>query len=88
MPMHANRPWLTMLEVNGHNIEDASRLRKDEITHINMAELDAVVKGFNLALTWGMKCIKIMTDSTTVKQWIGDGLSGRSRLKTVLPTRC
>ena len=71
-----------VLEVNGDVIEDASWLRKDRVTHINMAELDAVIKGINLALTWKMRRLKIMTDSSAVRQWIADGLSGRSRLKT------
>ena len=71
-----------MLEVDGHIVEDASLLRKDNVTHINMAELDTVVRGLNLALTWEMKRIKIMTDSSTVRQWIDNELSGRSRLKT------
>ena len=52
------------------------------MTHINMAELDTVVKGLNLALTWEMKCIKITTDSSTVRQWIDNGFSGQSGVKT------
>ena len=40
-----------VLEVDGHVVEDASWLRKDNVTHIDMAESDAVVKGLNLALT-------------------------------------
>ena len=70
------------LESNGTVIEDATWLRKDETSHINMAELDAVIKGVNLAIAWGMKEIEIFTDSATVHQWISDGLSGKSRLKT------
>ena len=54
-----------VLEVDGHVIVDASWLRKDNVTDINMAELDAVVKGINLALTWEMKHIRIMTDSSS-----------------------
>uniref|UniRef100_A0A5S6QQT8 Integrase catalytic domain-containing protein n=1 Tax=Trichuris muris TaxID=70415 RepID=A0A5S6QQT8_TRIMR len=47
-----------------------------------MAELDAVIKGLNLAISWGMKNIEVMTDSATVHRWISDGLSGKARLKT------
>ena len=64
-----------VLEVDGHVVEDASWLRKDNVTHIDMAESDAVVKGLNLALMWEMKRIKIVTDSSTVRQWINDGSS-------------
>uniref|UniRef100_A0A5S6R6C0 Integrase catalytic domain-containing protein n=1 Tax=Trichuris muris TaxID=70415 RepID=A0A5S6R6C0_TRIMR len=47
-----------------------------------MAELDAVIKGLNLAVTWKMRWIELMTDSTTVHKWISDALSGRARMKT------
>ena len=67
-----------VLKVDGHAVEDASWLRKDCVTHINMAELEAVVKRVNLDLTWEIKRLKIMTDTSTVRQWIDDGLSGRS----------
>ena len=72
-----------VVEVDDEVIEDASWLRKDGCTsHINMAELDAVVKGLNVALAWGMTTVKVMTDSATVHRWIEDGLTGKSRLKT------
>uniref|UniRef100_A0A5S6QJ61 RNA-directed DNA polymerase n=1 Tax=Trichuris muris TaxID=70415 RepID=A0A5S6QJ61_TRIMR len=70
------------LEVGGSIVEDAAWLRRDEACHINMAELDAVIKGLNLALSWQMNVIELMTDSSTVHRWISDGLSGRTRLKT------
>ena len=42
------------LEVGGQVVEDASWLRKKtDGAHINVAELEAVVKGVNLALKWG-----------------------------------
>ncbi|KRY25976.1 Pol polyprotein [Trichinella spiralis] len=47
-----------------------------------MAELDAVIKGLNLALSWQMRRIRLMTDSATVHRWVSDGLSGKARLKT------
>ena len=47
-----------------------------------MAELDAVVKGLNLALAWKVKRVEVMTDSATVYRWISDGLTGKSRLRT------
>ncbi|KAG0718053.1 hypothetical protein GWK47_053227 [Chionoecetes opilio] len=55
-----------MIEAEGCIIEDASWLRKDDASHINMAELDAVVKGLNLALAWQIKEVELLTDSSTV----------------------
>ncbi|KAF0291110.1 Intracisternal A-particle Pol-related polyprotein [Amphibalanus amphitrite] len=66
----------------GDVIEDACWLRRDEATHINMAELDAAVRGINLALAWDMKTIELKTDSATVHRWVSDALSGRARLRT------
>ena len=71
-----------VVEMDGDVVEDASWLRKKEVGHINMAELDAVVRGMNLVLTWKVKRVEVMTDSATVFQWISDGLTGKSRLRT------
>lgn len=71
-----------VLQVNDETVEDASWLRKEDCSHINMAELDAVLKGVNLAITWKMKRIKVMSDSRSVFHWIQNALSGKSRLKT------
>ena len=70
------------LEVDGEVIEDASWLRTEDATHINLAELDATLKGINLALAWNTRTIRLLTDSRTVFHWIKDALSGRARLKT------
>uniref|UniRef100_A0A5S6Q0X4 RNase H domain-containing protein n=1 Tax=Trichuris muris TaxID=70415 RepID=A0A5S6Q0X4_TRIMR len=70
------------LEVGGSILEDAAWLRHEDAQHINMAELDAVIKGLNLALSWRMKHVELMTDSSVVHRWISDGLSGKARLKT------
>lgn len=71
-----------LLEIDEHVVEDASWLRKDESSHINMAELDAMIKGLNLALTWKVKGVELLTESSTVHHWISDALSGKSRLRT------
>uniref|UniRef100_A0A5S6QHP4 RNase H domain-containing protein n=1 Tax=Trichuris muris TaxID=70415 RepID=A0A5S6QHP4_TRIMR len=47
-----------------------------------MAELDAVIRGLNLALAWGLKGLEVLTDSATVHRWVSDGLSGKARLNT------
>jgi len=59
------------LEVNDDIIEDAAWLRKKEdCSHINMSELDAVIKGINLATRWNPSCIELMVDSATVAGWL------------------
>ena len=71
------------IEVNGQVVEDASWLRSEDASfHINMAELDAVIKGVNTALAWKLKKLHLRTDSLTVYHWISDALSGKARLKT------
>ena len=71
-----------VLEVDGDAIEDASWLRREDCGHINLAELEAVLKGLNLAVAWKMKEIRLMTDSRAVFHWLSDALTGRARLKT------
>ena len=70
------------LEVDSNIIEDACWLRQNDCSHINLSELDAVLRGVNLAVAWKMKRLALMTDSRTVYHWMTDALSGRSRLKT------
>ena len=69
------------VEIGGHIVEDASWLRKKDSCHINLDELDAAIKGLNLALAWQVKKLEL-TDSSTVHRWITGGLSGKTRLKT------
>ena len=73
---------VVMQTPDGNTIEDACWLRRDDTTHINMAELDAAVRGINLAVAWSMKTVELRTDSATVHHWISDALSGRARLRT------
>ena len=70
------------LEVNDHIVEDICYLRPDDCSHINMVEMDAALKGLNVAVAWGMTSIRLMTDSVTVHRWIFDTLTGKARLKT------
>lgn len=57
------------IEVNRNIVKDASWFRKDESSHINMAELIAVIKGLNLALAWKIKKVEVLTDSSTVQRF-------------------
>ena len=59
------------LEVDDGIVEYGAWLRKaDDGAHINMAELDSVLKGLNLATKWGLKEVEIVTDSATVHGWL------------------
>ena len=63
--------------------EDVAWLRKkNDKAHINVAELDATMKGINLALKWGLQAVEIRTDSATVALSIKSEVSGDRRIKT------
>ena len=71
------------LEHDGATVEDASWLRKERDTqHINLAELDAVLKGVNMALMWEATILHLHTDSACVHKWITDTLTGKARVRT------
>ena len=71
------------IEYDGAIIEDASWLRPVHADkHINLAELDAVLRGINLALHWKASVIHLRTDSACVHRWISDTLSGKARVRT------
>lgn len=70
------------IEIGGAVVEDGAWLRKPaDVGHINTAELEAVIKGINLATKWRLKDIELMTDSATVKSWLDSVLSDASRPK-------
>lgn len=72
-----------VMEVEGRIIEDAAWLRKkDDANHINVAELEAVLKGVNLALKWGASSLTLKIDSATVVAWVEGVLSGEKRIHT------
>ena len=56
-----------LLEINGAIVEDAAWLwKKDDFNHINVTELEAVLKGINLALKWNLTEVELKTDSAIV----------------------
>ena len=60
-----------IIQIAGTTVEDAAWLRKrDDFNHINVAELEAAIKGINLAIKWGLNNIELVTDSATVHRWI------------------
>ena len=61
----------TVIEVNDVVAEDGAWMRKsDDFNHINVAELEAVLKGINLCVKWGLKDIIIKSDSAIVVGWV------------------
>ena len=54
----------------------------NDAAHINLAELDAVMKGINLALQWKVRKLHIHTDSLCVYHWISDTLTGKAMVRT------
>ena len=71
------------LETNGTVIEDACWLRPiNDAQHINLAELDATLKGINWALLWEATVLHLVTDLACVHRWISDTLTGRARVNT------
>ena len=71
------------LVYDGAVVEDACWLQpaKDS-QHINLAELDAIIKGVNLAILWKMTVLHLFTDSACVHKWISDTLTGKARVRT------
>ena len=60
-----------VLEIEGHIVEDAAWMRpKNDSAHINRCELDAAVRGINMALLWGRRKMTLITDSATVFGWL------------------
>ena len=72
-----------VVEIGGLVAEDATWLRKkNDYNHINVAELDAVLKGINLAIKWGLREIEIRIDSATVLSWVTSKMEESGRIRT------
>ena len=72
-----------LLEKDGAAVEDACLLRPtNDAAHINLAELNAVMKGVNLALQCKVRKLRIHTDSLCVYHWIWDTPAGKARART------
>ena len=71
------------LVYEGAEVEDACWLRpaKDS-QHINLTELDAIIKGINLAILWKTTTLYLFTDSACVHKWISDTLTGKAMVRT------
>ena len=72
-----------LLEIGGVDVEDGAWLRKkDDFNHINVAELDAIMKGVNLAVKWNVQNLTIRTDSATVYSWVQLTITEERKIKT------
>ena len=72
-----------LVRIGGNVVEDASWLRPvGEVLHINLAELNAAVKGLNLDMLWGLKEITMFTDSSSCYSWLNDTISMDKRIRT------
>ena len=71
------------IEVNGSILEDRSWLRPyDDKRHINISELEAMIRGLSLAANWQIKRVRLMTDSKTIASWLGDVIGNVRRTRT------
>ena len=55
---------------------------KDDYNQINEAELEAVLKGVNLALKRGLRELEVRTDSATVLSWVNFIVEESRRIRT------
>ena len=79
----SNIAYGAVLEVAGVKVEDRSWLRElGDKRHINVVELDAVIKVLNMAISWEFQCTRLVTDSKTVAAWLHDVLKNVRRVKT------
>ena len=70
-----------VLEYDGAIIEDEAWLRSiNDVSRINIAELDAVVRGINLFVKWNVKNLSVFTNSVTVHGWLKSVLTESHRV--------
>lgn len=70
------------LEVNRDIMEDTCWLcHSSDAPHVNLVELNPILKGINLALQWKMKVLHLITDSVCTYHWI-NSLTRKACLKT------
>ena len=54
-------------------------LASNDMQHINLIELDAMMKGINLALQWQAKVVHLYTESACMYQWLMNTLTGKTQ---------
>lgn len=71
------------IDVGGTVVEDGTWLRRtDDASHINVAELEAVLKGVKMAVDWKIRSFKLCTDSASVFSWLNAAISQKNRTHT------
>ena len=72
-----------VLERFGTVLEDVCWLRpKNNAQHIILVELDATIKGLNLALQWQAKVVNLYAGSLYVYHWLSNTLTGKARVRS------
>ena len=72
-----------LLKYGATMVEDVCWLQPEKDSqHINLTELDALIKGVNLAILWKMTTLHLFTNSACVHKWVSDTLTGRARMRT------
>ena len=54
----------------------------NDAAYFNLAELDGILKGINLALQGRVKKLHMRTDSLYVYHWVSDSLTRKARVRT------
>ena len=69
------------VQIGGEQVEDGCWLRKDDGNHINVAELEGVIRGISLGVKWGITKMCVVTDSATVYGWVKSIIANSKRPK-------
>ena len=72
-----------VLQIGEVIAEDAAWLRKKhDAAHINVAELDSMIQGLNMAIRWCLKMVSVVTDLATVHSWLTSVLTRSHRVQS------
>lgn len=72
-----------LLEIDATEVEYGAWLRKKgDFGYINVVDLDALLKGVNLAVKWGLREVEVHTDSSTVVGWLRSIVTAEKRIRT------
>ena len=70
------------MEKGNKIVEDRVWLQKaDNGSHVNLAELNTVIKGDSLSIKWGAKNVAIMTDCAAVHSLVSSMLKRDKRIR-------
>ena len=69
------------VEIGGRQVEDGCWLKSDNGNHINVADLEEFIRGIRLEVKWGIKKMRVVTDSATVYGWVKSLITNSKRPK-------